>query len=203
MEAVQQYGLDILPWSDAALALRERWAFVAAHQSEEKAFSDGGLSDDTLLSKVDEWLYPLLLGCRRLDQIKASDLTQALENILGWQGKQQLDQWVPARLITPAGSSHVIDYKADGGPAVEVRPQALFGMKKHPMLLNGRVALVLRLVSPAGRPIQTTQNLTDFWAGSWNMIAKEMRGRYPRHPWPEDPASAEPTLRTQKGRKIS
>lgn len=203
MAAVQQYGLDILPWSDAALALRERWAFVAAHQSEEKAFSDGGLSDDTLLSKVDEWLYPLLLGCRRLDQIKASDLTQALENILGWQGKQKLDQWVPARLITPAGSSHVIDYKADGGPAVEVRPQALFGMKKHPMLLNGRVALVLRLVSPAGRPIQTTQNLTDFWAGSWNMIAKEMRGRYPRHPWPEDPASAEPTLRTQKGRKIS
>ncbi|MFT8736882.1 MAG: ATP-dependent helicase HrpB [Zymomonas mobilis] len=202
MDAIRQYGLDILPWSETALSLRERWAFVMAHQSDKNANFEYDLSDDALLEKAEEWLYPLLIGCRRLDRIKSGDLSQALENILGWHGKQQLDSWAPARLTTPAGSSHVIDYKDADVPAVEVRPQALFGIKKHPMLLNGQVPLVLRLVSPAGRPIQTTKNLPDFWTGSWSMVAKEMRGRYPRHPWPEDPAAAEPTLRTQKGRKV-
>ncbi|MFT9100004.1 MAG: ATP-dependent helicase HrpB [Zymomonas mobilis subsp. pomaceae] len=201
LEAVQQYGLNILPWPETACTLRQRWAFLAA-QSDEIRDNLPDLSDNALLEKQAIWLEPILKGCRRLDQIAPTALSQALDNLLDWQGKQQLEDWAPARLITPAGSSHVIDYQAEGGPAVEVRPQALFGMKNHPMLANGRVALVFRLVSPAGRPIQTTTNLPDFWAGSWKMVAKEMRGRYPRHPWPDDPASAVPTLRTQKGRKV-
>ncbi|WP_037505451.1 ATP-dependent helicase C-terminal domain-containing protein, partial [Rhizorhabdus wittichii] len=98
----------------------------------------------------------------------------------------------------PAGSRHAIDYAAEGGPAVEVRPQALFGLSAHPMVAGGRVPLTLRLTSPAGRPIQTTKDLPGFWAGSWTSVAKEMRGRYPRHPWPDDPAAADPTLRTKK-----
>ena len=96
-----------------------------------------------------------------------------------------------------AGSSHAIDYTAEAGPTVELRPQALFGLATHPMVAGGRVPLVLSLTSPAGRPIQTTRDLPGFWAGSWAAVAKEMRGRYPRHPWPDDPAHANATLRTK------
>ena len=98
----------------------------------------------------------------------------------------------------PAGSSHPIDYRADGGPRVELRVQALFGLAEHPTVGANRVPLVLSLTSPAGRPIQTTRDLPGFWAGSWSAVAKEMRGRYPRHPWPDDPARSDPTLRTKK-----
>ncbi|HEY1145970.1 MAG TPA: ATP-dependent helicase C-terminal domain-containing protein, partial [Allosphingosinicella sp.] len=99
---------------------------------------------------------------------------------------------------TPAGSSHAIDYEAEAGPTVTARPQAFFGLSDHPAIAGGRVPLVLSLTSPAGRPIQTTRDLPGFWAGSWAAVAKEMRGRYPRHPWPDDPARADPTLRTKK-----
>src|SRR3546814_4404561 len=97
-------------------------------------------------------------------------------------------------------SSHEIDYAADGGPTVHVRVQALFGLKAHPMVAGGAVPLTLALTSPAGRPIQTTRDLPGFWAGSWQAVAKEMRGRYPRHPWPDDPAAAAATVRTKKAR---
>jgi ATP-dependent helicase HrpB len=122
-------------------------------------------------------------------------LTQALENLLGWDGKRQLDTLAPSHFASPLGTSHAIDYAAEGGPAVELRVQALFGLAQHPMI--GATPLVLRLTSPAGRPIQTTRDLPGFWRGSWAAVAKEMRGRYPRHPWPEDPAAAAPTLRTK------
>ena len=128
----------------------------------------------------------------------AGALTGVLEGLLGWDGRQALDRLAPPRFASPAGSSHAIDYAAEGGPAVELRPQALFGLATHPMVGGGRVPLVLRLTSPAGRPIQTTRDLPGFWAGSWAAVAKEMRGRYPRHPWPDDPARADPTLRTKK-----
>jgi ATP-dependent helicase HrpB len=100
-------------------------------------------------------------------------------------------------MMTPAGSSHAIDYAADGGPTIELRPQALFGLDRHPMVADGQVALILSLTSPAGRSIQTTRDLPAFWSGSWREVAKEMRGRYPRHPWPDDPVTADPTLRTK------
>jgi ATP-dependent helicase HrpB len=117
--------------------------------------------------------------------------------LIGWDGKSAIDRLAPAMLETPAGSRHAIDYGADGGPAVEVRVQALFGMTSHPMLGDG-TPIKLRLTSPAGRPIQTTKDLPGFWSGSWAAVAKEMRGRYPRHPWPDDPAGANATLRTKK-----
>jgi ATP-dependent helicase HrpB len=100
--------------------------------------------------------------------------------------------------VSPAGSRHAIDYAAPGGPTVEVRAQALFGLSQHPMVAGGRVALTLAVTSPAHRPIQTTQDLPAFWAGSWREVAKEMRGRYPRHFWPDDPATASATLHTKK-----
>ena len=152
------------------------------------------LSDDALLASLEGWLGPLVEGQRRLPAITAS----ALDGLLGWDGRQAVDRLAPEHLGTPAGSKHSIDYAAEGGPAVEMRPQTLFGMTTHPMVGGGRVPLTLRLTSPAGRPIQTTKDLPGFWAGSWASVAKEMRGRYPRHPWPDDPAAADPTLRTKK-----
>jgi ATP-dependent helicase HrpB len=111
---------------------------------------------------------------------------------------QAIDRLAPARFEAPTGSSHAIDYGAEGGPRVELRVQALFGLSAHPTVGGGRVPLVLSLTSPAGRPIQMTRALPGFWAGSWVAVAKEMRGRYPKHPWPDDPAAAAPTLRTKK-----
>ncbi|APR51589.1 ATP-dependent helicase HrpB [Sphingomonas koreensis] len=186
LEGVRQHGLDLLPWSANARALRIRAAYAGLES----------LSDDALRADLDDWLAPALAGKRRLDAIVPEALTQALQNRLGWDGQKQLDRLAPARLETPAGSSHEIDYAAEGGPMVEVRVQALFGLATHPMLGDG-TPLVLSLTSPAGRPIQTTRDLPGFWKGSWADVAKEMRGRYPRHPWPDDPAAANPTLRTK------
>ncbi|AQR74946.1 ATP-dependent helicase HrpB [Sphingomonas sp. LM7] len=187
LEGVRTHGLGLLPWPEAAQALRQRAAY-AGHDL---------LTDASLLGSLDEWLPGLLAGKRRLDAVAGEGLTQALQNLLGWEGQKALDRLAPARLETPAGSSHAIDYAAEGGPSVEVRVQALFGLGVHPLLGDG-TPLVLSLTSPAGRPIQTTRDLPGFWTGSWAAVAKEMRGRYPRHPWPDDPASASATLRTKK-----
>lgn len=186
LEGVRQHGLAALPWSANARALRLRAAYAGLDT----------LSDQALLADLDDWFAPALVGKRRLDAIAPEALTQALQNRLGWDGQKQLDRLAPARLETPAGSSHEIDYAAEGGPTVEVRVQALFGLAAHPMLGDG-TPLVLSLTSPAGRPIQTTRDLPGFWKGSWADVAKEMRGRYPRHPWPDDPAAANATLRTK------
>ncbi len=192
VEGVRTHGLSLLPWDESALALRARAAFAAAHGAEVPATDDAALID-----RIDEWLPSLVEGKRRLDAITLAALTQAIEGLIGWEGMRALDAIAPARLSTPAGSSHAIDYAAEAGPTVECRPQALFGLATHPMVARGRVPLVLSLTSPAGRPIQTTRDLPGFWQGSWVAVAKEMRGRYPRHPWPEDPANASPTLRTK------
>ncbi|MFZ5748871.1 MAG: ATP-dependent helicase HrpB [Pseudomonadota bacterium] len=193
LEGVRAHGLALLPWSDTALALRTRSAFAAAHGG-----GDDPLADAALIERLDEWLPPLLSGKRRLEAVAAEGLTQALQNLLGWDALRALDRLAPARFESPAGSSHAIDYAAEGGPRVELRVQALFGLAMHPTIAGGAVPLVLSLTSPAGRPIQTTRDLPGFWSGSWNAVAKEMRGRYPKHPWPDDPAAASATLRTKK-----
>ena len=191
VDGVREHGLALLPWGEAALALRARGTFASAHGWE------GAFDDETLAERLDDWLPALLTGKRRLSALTDADLAEALRNLAGWDALRSLDRIAPARLDTPAGSSHAIDYAAEAGPTVELRPQALFGLSTHPTVANG-VPLVLSLTSPAGRPIQTTRDLPGFWAGSWAPVAKEMRGRYPRHPWPDDPASANATLRTKK-----
>jgi len=192
LAGLREHGLALLPWSDAATALRQRAAFAAAHGAPEVA-----LDDAALLARADDWLVPLLHGKRRLAQIDSGVLTEALRGLIGWEALRAIDRLAPPRFESPAGSSHEIDYTAEAGPTVELRPQALFGLARHPMIADGRVPLVLSLTSPAGRPIQTTRDLPGFWAGSWADVAREMRGRYPRHPWPDDPASASATLRTK------
>jgi ATP-dependent helicase HrpB len=198
VDAVRTRGLDLLDWSDAAQSLRARAAFAAAQGGDLP-----DLSDAMLMLTLDDWFPPLVDGRRRLSDIAPGELVNALHGLLGWEGKQALDRLAPDHLQSPAGSRHPIDYAAEGGPAVEVRPQALFGLSEHPMVGGGRVPLTLRLTSPAGRPIQTTKDLPGFWSGSWSAVAKEMRGRYPRHPWPDDPAAADPTLRTKKAAQRS
>ena len=188
LDGVRQGGLGLLPWSDAARSLRMRAGFAGVE----------ALSDAALLATLDEWLAPLLAGKRRLSDLDRSQLSGVLEGIIGWDGKQQLDRLAPPAFQSPAGSSHEIDYAAEGGPRVELRVQALFGLAEHPVVGSARIPLVLSLTSPAGRPIQTTRDLPGFWAGSWSAVAKEMRGRYPRHPWPDDPAGAAATLRTKR-----
>lgn len=186
LEGVRTHGLHLLPWSAGAAALRARASYA-------------GVDIEAMMrERLDEWLPPLLDGRRRLDAIPAGALTEALRGLIGWDGMRQVDRLAPADFTSPAGSTHAIDYAADGGPRVELRVQALFGLAEHPVVGTGRVPLVLSLTSPAGRPIQTTRDLPGFWTGSWHAVAKEMRGRYPRHPWPDDPAAASATLRTKK-----
>ncbi|PZQ61286.1 MAG: ATP-dependent helicase HrpB [Sphingomonas taxi] len=186
VEGVRAHGLALLPWSGGAAALRTRAAFAGV-----------ATDDAALLARLDEWLPPLVAGRRRLDAIAPGALTEALRHLLGWEAMRQVDRLAPADFTSPAGSTHAIDYGAEAGPTVELRVQALFGLAEHPVVGERRVPLVLSLTSPAGRPIQTTRDLPGFWSGSWKDVAREMRGRYPRHPWPDDPAAAAPTLRTK------
>ena len=192
LEGVHTQGLSLLPWSEAARALLDRIAFVRG-----AGFPVEEIDEPALLARADAWLAPLLAGKRRLDALDPGALAEALRGVIGWDTLRILDAQAPTHFQAPAGSSHPIDYAAEGGPRVDLRPQALFGLAAHPMIAGGRVPLVLSLTSPAGRPIQTTRDLPGFWAGSWAAVAKEMRGRYPRHPWPDDPAAAVPTTRTK------
>ena len=191
--AVRKHGLAILPWSDSAIALRQRAEFARAH---DQAIPD--LGDTALLERLDEWLAPLVSDKRRLDSLDPGALHNALDGLIGYPAGQTIDKIAPTHFTSPAGAAHPIDYAAPGGPTVEVRAQALYGLKAHPTVGGGRVPLTLAITSPAHRPIQTTKDLPAFWAGSWREVAKEMRGRYPKHPWPDDPASAPPTLRTKR-----
>lgn len=192
LEGARTHGLALLPWSDAAHALRTRAAFA---RRVDPAIAD--LSDDALRASLDDWLPALLAGRRRLGEIDPGALSGTLDLLLGWEGRKAVDRLAPGHFETPAGSRHPIDYAAEAGPTVETRVQTLFGLTVHPSIAGGTVPLVLSLTSPAGRPIQTTRDLPGFWRGSWAEVAKEMRGRYPKHPWPEDPAAAPATTRAK------
>ncbi|MEA3009642.1 MAG: ATP-dependent helicase HrpB, partial [Sphingomonadales bacterium] len=193
VEGVRAHGLGLLPWSEAAASLRRRAAFAREHDPSLPDFSD-----EALHATLDDWLPLLVAGRRSLRDVDPEALSGMLDARLGWEGRKAVDRLAPPAFETPAGSRHAIDYEAEAGPTVTVRVQALYGLASHPSVAGGRAPLVLSLTSPAGRPIQTTRDLPGFWKGSWSAVAKEMRGRYPRHPWPDDPASADPTLRTKK-----
>ncbi|WP_443970959.1 ATP-dependent helicase HrpB [Sphingobium sp. CR28] len=188
-DAVGARGLDLLPWSSASRALRTRATFAG----------EAAIGDEALQGALPDLLEATLpAGARRLTQIALDALHGYLLGLLGHEASRRIERLAPVSFTSPAGSTHAIDYAAPAGPTVELRVQALFGLAAHPVVGSERIPLVLSLTSPAGRPIQTTRDLPAFWAGSWRDVAKEMRGRYPRHPWPDDPASADPTLRTKK-----
>jgi len=193
VEGVRAHGLALLAWSEAADSLRARAAFARALDPKIPA-----LDDEALLERLEDWLPPLVSGKRGLKQIDPAALRSALEGLLGYEAIRTLNRLAPAEFASPAGSRHAINYAAPGGPTVEVRAQALYGLAEHPTVGGGRVPLTLAITSPAHRPIQTTRDLPAFWKGSWRDVATEMRGRYPKHPWPDDPAAAAATLRTKK-----
>jgi ATP-dependent helicase HrpB len=186
-------GIARLPWSKAQSQLRDRVAFLRAAEGEE--WPD--LSDAALSETAVEWLAPHILGRSSLAAIETGDLDAALAALLPYALRRRLDEEAPAFFETPAGSSIALDYAAANGPLLSVRVQELFGLARHPTLALGRVPVTLELLSPAHRPIQTTRDLPGFWKGSWNDVRKEMKGRYPRHVWPDDPANALPTKRAK------
>ncbi|CAN5245799.1 ATP-dependent helicase HrpB [soil metagenome] len=193
-ERVRTLGLGVLPWSEAATSLRARIAFMAVLEPDGD-WPD--VSDAALSADLEAWLGEALATAGGLDRLVAGAVEAALRDHVGWSLIQRLDREAPTRMATPAGGSALIDYGAEGGPRVEVRVQELFGLARHPTTASGRVPLTLALLSPARRPVQTTKDLRGFWAGSWKAVRMEMRGRYPRHPWPEDPLTAPPTTRAK------
>ncbi len=186
-------GTGKLPWSKAQLQLRDRVAFLRTAGGND--WPD--LSDTTLTATLAEWLGPYLSGKTRLADVTADDLGQALDSLIPWSLKRRLDEEAPTHFEAPTGNRHAIDYEGAGAPALHIRVQELFGLKAHPAIAGGRLPLTLHLLSPAHRPIQITRDLPGFWAGSWSAVKAEMKGRYPRHPWPDDPASAAPTARAK------
>jgi ATP-dependent helicase HrpB len=187
---VRAEGVAVLPWGEGAAALRQRLAFLRAR---DPAWPD--LSDAALAERLDDWLTPVLSGVRSLAALKADALEAALRTLVPWDLQRRLDAAAPARWTAPTGNSFAIDYAAEAGPTVEVRVQEVYGLGQHPSVAG--VPLTLSLLSPAHRPVQTTRDLPGFWKGSWKDVRADMRGRYPKHLWPEDPASAEPTARAK------
>lgn len=183
--------LERLPWGDRARRLRARVAFL---RRGDGSWPD--LSDEALIAGAVDWLSPLLRGRRHLSEVSSNELEAAMLGLVPWEKQRELDRLAPTHWIAPTGSSLAIDYDAEGGPRVEVRVQELFGLDRHPVVGEG-TPLTLSLLSPARREIQVTRDLPGFWSGSWSEVRKQMRGRYPKHPWPEDPKVAPPTTRAK------
>jgi ATP-dependent helicase HrpB len=192
-EGIAAHGFARLPFSKALQQWRDRIAFLRAAEGEE--WPD--LSDAALKATIRDWLAPHLIGITAVAELPAELLSEALRALLPWEMQRRLEQEAPTHYVAPTGNAHAIDYEAEGAPVVALRVQELFGLKEHPAIARGRLALTLHLLSPAHRPIQITKNLPGFWAGSWAAVKAEMRGRYPRHPWPDDPAAAMPTARAK------
>ncbi|MBZ9653951.1 ATP-dependent helicase HrpB [Phyllobacterium lublinensis] len=190
--AVRSHGLDILPWSKEASILRRRLAWL--HQGLGSPWP--AMDDEHLLATLDEWLLPFLKGSSQLGQIPTHVLTEGLRSLVPYDLQRKIDTLAPTHFEVPTGSNIPIRYDAEE-PVLAVRVQELFGLAVHPAIADGTIPLLLELLSPAHRPIQITRDLPGFWRGSWADVRSDMRGRYPKHVWPEDPASATPTARAK------
>jgi ATP-dependent helicase HrpB len=196
LEGVRTLGLDVLPWGEAAKALCARVALLREH-CPELGLPD--LSEAALLATLEDWLAPWLQSLTRLDALAASDLHEALRGRLDHAQRQVLEREAPPRIRVPSGMERAIDY-GEQGPVLAVKLQELFGLTETPAIARGRVPLTLHLLSPAGRPLQVTRDLRSFWQNTYPEVRREMKGRYPKHPWPEDPWCAQPTHRTKPRR---
>jgi ATP-dependent helicase HrpB len=192
--AIASAGIDRLPFSKHLKQWRDRVVFLRASEGDE--WPD--LSDAALTATAQDWLMPLLADKTALKDIGADDLSNAIMELLPWAMRRRLDTEAPTHFEAPTGTNVPIDYEAEAGPTIAIRVQELFGLSRHPSIAGGRVPLVIELLSPAQRPVQVTKDLPGFWAGSYAAVKAEMRGRYPRHPWPDDPANALPTRRTKR-----
>lgn len=192
IDGIRQTGLHVLPWDKEAEQFRARVAFL--RRAEGEAWPD--LSDGALTAGLEDWLAPYLAGLSKLAQLKKLPLAEALRATLSWELRQRLDADAPTHYAVPTGDRLPLDYSGEV-PVLAVRVQQMFGVTRHPALAGGKVPLLLHLLSPAHRPIQITRDLPGFWSGSYPAVKAEMKGRYPKHPWPDDPAAAEPTRRAK------
>lgn len=186
-------GLGRLPWSKPLRQWRDRVMFLRAAAPED--WPD--LSDAALAARREEWLAPALFGKTALSDLTPGELSEALHGLLPWEMRARLDREAPTHVEAPTGTMLAIDYAAEEGPKISVRLQEMFGLSVHPSIARGRIPLVVELLSPAQRPVQVTRDLPGFWRGSYAAVRADLRGRYPRHPWPDDPAAALPTRRVK------
>ena len=194
-EGIGRLGLEVLPWSKATLQLCHRVEFLRRAEGEGSEWPD--LSMHNLQSTVAHWLGPQLEHKTSLSQIGAEDVFEAVSALLPWDMHKRLEREAPTHFTAPTGSHVALDYETEGGPVLSIRVQELFGLSEHPRIARGKLPLTLHLLSPAHRPIQITKDLPGFWQGSWAAVKSEMKGRYPRHVWPDDPAKALPTARAK------
>ena len=191
---IERNGLAMLNWTDDARQFQIRLKSAKALDAE--AWPD--FTDAALLVDLPDWLAPFIGNITSVAALKKLDLIEPLKSRLDWNALQQLDQQFPLRFKVPTGNNYKIEYRADQGPKLSVRIQEMFGVTETPTLAKGRLPLTIELLSPARRPLQLTQDLAGFWQGSYNEVKKEMKGRYPRHYWPDDPSVAMPTSKTKK-----
>ena len=198
-EGIAMLGIDRLPWTKALRQWRDRVMFLRA--SEGDRWPD--LSNAALGNAADEWLAPMLRAKTAMGEIAADELETALSGLLPWALRRRLDAEAPTHFAAPTGSRVPIDYQAEGGPKIAIRVQELFGLDRHPAIAGGKVPLLIALLSPAHRPVQTTRDLPGFWRGSYAAVRAEMRGRYPKHPWPDDPIAAAATRRAKPRQDVA
>jgi ATP-dependent helicase HrpB len=199
LAALRARGLQALPWNDATQRLRLR---VQSLRGWNPALGLPDVGDEALLATLDDWLAPHLAGARRLDAIAPATLAAAIAGLLDHAQRRALDVQAPEAIDVPSGMRRRLQYQLDAHgagepPVLAVKLQELFGLADTPRIAEGRVAVVLHLLSPAGRPIQVTRDLKGFWERTYPDVRKELKGRYPRHPWPDDPWSAPPTHRAK------
>ncbi|HHZ07826.1 MAG TPA: ATP-dependent helicase HrpB, partial [Rhizobiales bacterium] len=192
LEALKAHGLSLLPWSREAAALRHRLAWLRKGLGEP--WPD--VSDAALAASLDDWLLPFLSGEASFDRIDGNAVREGLMSLVPHDLQRRIAALAPTHFEAPTGSRVPIDYEGET-PTLSIRVQELFGLDVHPSIAGGTVPLTLELLSPAHRPIQTTGDLPRFWRGSWADVRADMRGRYPKHAWPEDPIHAEPTSRAR------
>ncbi|WGF87640.1 ATP-dependent helicase HrpB [Marinivivus vitaminiproducens] len=193
--AIERLGIDVLPWTPDLRGFQARVGLLA--RLEDGAGTWPRLDDDHLLSTLAEWLLPYLPGIDRRSAFARIDLRAALEARLDWPQRQALERLAPVRIAVPSGRAVALDYLAGDVPVLAVRLQDMFGLKETPAIAGGRLPVLLHLLSPAGRPVQVTGDLAGFWRSSYHEVRRELRGRYPKHAWPEDPSEAAPTARSR------
>lgn len=190
--AIQNQGLELLPWTKGAVQLRSRLLFL---HHLDPVWPD--VSDEALIVSLDEWLGPYIYGLKSKEDLDRLNLVSILENLLSWEERSQLEEWAPAHILVPSGQKIPVDYKDPEAPTLAVRLQQLFGLTQTPRIAGGMVSLTLELLSPSNRPVQVTKDLASFWSSAYFEVKKDLQGRYPKHYWPDDPLKAEPTHRVR------
>lgn len=193
---IRELGLSALPWTKDLRIWRARVEFVRRALPERSA-DWPALDDAALFGTLETWLAPFLDGITRREHLARVELSHALHALFTWKQREDLERFVPTHILVPSGSRIPIEFDAADSPSISVRLQELFGLTETPSIAEGRIPITLKMLSPAGRPVQVTQDLRSFWARGYHEVRKELKGRYPKHHWPDDPLQATPTRRAR------